>query len=119
MFVSPLSIAVPRASLFSGIGDEHHAPNDIAVGNAVDRVMDLSLENRNVFTSLDGLSGEERDSFLDLLAGLLKQGIVGIETLDVRGRPYERFATNSIGDDRFRGAKDHLARNRDRLDLRA
>lgn len=55
--------------------------------------------------STDKLSPSERDAFLKSLAKLLKQGIVGTETLDVNGRPEKHFVDVEIGNTRLYGRR--------------
>lgn len=84
-----------------------------AVFDAVERVFDLSRTGRDLFGALHTLNGAELDEFLSLTAHLLSQGIVGIETLDLRGRPYQSFITTRIAAPHLRGLRPY------RVDLRA
>ena len=74
-----------------------------AIG-AVDALFDLSPGRRGLFSKLDRLDKEELDSFLKMTAGLLRAGIVGIETLDIAGRPYESFISTRAAAPELRGA---------------
>lgn len=54
---------------------------------------------------LDDLTPDEKSQFLKVLSGLLKEGIVGYEILEVNGKPEKHFLVNQIGDSRLYGAK--------------
>ncbi len=54
---------------------------------------------------LTDLTPDEKDQFLKILSGLLKEGIVGYEILEVNGKPEKHFLVNQIGDSRLYGAK--------------
>lgn len=71
---------------------------------AVDNLFNLSGRRGSVFVDFRDLSTEERGAFLSVTAGLLKQGIVGNETLKVNGRPYTTDVTTRLGDERLRRA---------------
>ena len=57
---------------------------------------------------LNDLTPDEKDQFLKILSGLLKEGIVGYEILDVNGKPEKHFLVNQIGDRRLYGAKQYI-----------
>jgi len=85
---------------------------------AVDAVFDLSGRRGDLFGRYAALGKEDREAFLQITASLLKQGIVGTETLRVDGRPYQTDVTTRLGDERLRRApayRDGTGRN---LDLR-
>ena len=65
-----------------------------------------------------GMSPDDRAAFLQLTASLLKQGIVGNETVRVDGRPYTTDATTRLGDERLRRAPAYHGPSGG-LDLRA
>ena len=71
---------------------------------AVDAVFDLSGRRGDLFGRYAALGKEDRESFLQVTASLLKQGIVGTETLQVNGRPYRSDVTTRLGDERLRRA---------------
>ena len=88
---------------------------------AADHYLDLSRQSRDVLGRLDGLNDAELDSFLHMIATLVKQGIIGVETLEVRGEPYQSFITTRIGAPELRGARPWRGPDRTGrpLDLRA
>jgi hypothetical protein len=72
---------------------------------AIDDVLDLSQTARDIAGTYAALAPGERNDFLAQLADLLKQGIIGAETLKVRGEPYQSFIDVGIADPKLRGAK--------------
>lgn len=85
----------------------HPADTGLPVMNSIDRLFDLSRPNRDILGTLHSLQGDELDEFLKLTAYLLQQGIVGIETLEVRGRPYQSFISNRIAAPQLHGARPY------------
>lgn len=81
---------------------------------SVNGMLDLTAPRHTAWDNLYGQTPAERSHYLESLATLLKAGIVGVETLDVGGRPYTRFAELAIGDESHRGMPQYR-----RLDLRA
>ncbi len=79
-------------------------------------VLDLSSDARDIMGTIAALEGEERNQFLDIIAGVLQQGVVGTETLEVNGQPYESFVTTRLGDPRLMHAKPYPG---SRLDILA
>ena len=73
--------------------------------DAVGVVLDLSLESRDLLGAYAQLSAEDRSAFLDIVAGLLSQGVVGTETLEVNGEPHTCFITTRLGDPRLMHAR--------------
>jgi len=73
--------------------------------DAVGVVLDLSLEGRDLLGAYAQLSAEDRSAFLDIVANLLSQGVVGTETLEVNGEPYTCFITTRLGDPRLMHAR--------------
>lgn len=71
---------------------------------AVDVVLDLSRGARDLLGVVYGLPKDGLHEFLKLSADLLQQGVVGTETLDVRGEPYKSFLPLRIADPRLRDA---------------
>ncbi|MBS1536150.1 MAG: hypothetical protein JST20_00210 [Bacteroidetes bacterium] len=57
---------------------------------------------------LNDLTPDEKEQFLKILAGLLKEGIIGYEILEVNGKPEKHFLVNQIGDRRLYGAKQYI-----------
>ena len=77
----------------------------IAAIKAVDEVFDLSSGNRDIFDAITVLSPDERDEFLDTVASLLHQGVVGVEMLEVRGQPYQSFVETRIAAPELKGTR--------------
>lgn len=75
--------------------------------DAVGVVLDLSSEARDVMGAVASLEGEERNMFLDIIASVFQQGVVGTETLEVDGQPYESFVTTRLGDPKLMHAKPY------------
>lgn len=72
---------------------------------AAERLFDLSSDRRHLFDTVDGLEPDELESFLDMVVRLLQEGIVGIETLEVNGQPYQSFITTRIAAPHLNGAR--------------
>jgi len=108
MQISPTSALLPSAT----------PQRAVARGfmDAVDAVFDLSQRPAGVLADLAQFTPEDRASFLRVTADLLKQGIVGQETLRVNGRPHKVDAHTRLGDEQLRRAP---AWRSGRLDLRA
>lgn len=85
-----------------------------SVFGAVSSVFDLSGRRGSIFVNFKALGEEDRATFLQVTASLLKQGIVGEETVRVDGRPVRTDATTRLGDERLRRAPVYRG-----LDLRA
>lgn len=99
----------------SAIGSEARLRTDpLAVTRATGDMLDLTAPRHAAWDAAQALTPEDRQSYLSTLATLLQAGIVGIETLNVNGRPYTRFAELAIGDEQHRGAPQYR-----RFDLRA
>lgn len=69
--------------------------------DAVGVVLDLSLEGRDLLGAYSQLNSDDRSVFLDIVASLLSQGVVGRETLEVNGEAYSCFVTTRLGDPRL------------------
>ena len=82
-------------------------PKGFGAFRAVDEAFDLSSGKRDIFDAISTLTPGEREEFLDTLAGLLHQGVVGIETLDVGGRPYQSFIETRIAAPELKGARPY------------
>lgn len=98
--------AFPRAEVSRAALDVLQAP-DVVSGSAieaVDVVLDLSRGSRNVLGSVFRLDKDQLQEFLRITAELLQQGIVGTETLEVRGEPYVSYLPDRIADPRLRDA---------------
>jgi hypothetical protein len=75
-----------------------------SVFGAVSSVFDLSGPRRSIFIDFKAFSREDQGEFLKITANLLKQGIVGNETVRVNGRPVTTDVTTRLGDERLRNA---------------
>lgn len=89
-----------------------------SVFSAVSGAFDLTGPRRSLFVDFGRLSPEDRGTFLQVTASLLKQGIVGNETVRVNGRPVTSDATTRLGDERLRRAPAYRGPGAT-LDLRA
>lgn len=89
-----------------------------SVFGAVSAAFDLSGRRNSVFVDFNRLAPEDRGMFLQVTASLLKQGIVGNETLRVDGRPVTTDVTTRLGDERLRRAPVYRESGQT-LDLRA
>jgi len=89
----------------------HHTGNVNSLSTALsaDRrladTLDLSVPARDLLGTLRELEPEARSEYLENLATLLQAGVVGVETLGVRGRPYDSFAGTRFADPRLSGAR--------------
>ena len=68
---------------------------------AVESTFNLSGQRGSVFVNFRVLSREDQSQYLQTTASLLKQGIVGNETVQVNGRPLVTDATTRLGDPRL------------------
>ena len=82
---------IPTATLFDAVGV----------------VLDLSLENRDVVGAYSQLSSSDKSAFLNQLSELMQQGVVGTETLEVRGEAYTTDITTRLGDETLRHAPQY------------
>ena len=78
----------------------------------MDVVLDLSAEGRALFDSYNALSKEDRSLFIDIVGDVLAQGVVGKESLEVRGAEVESFASTRLGSEELRQAKPYNASRR-------
>lgn len=87
---------------------------------AVEDVLDLSSGSRNIIGNYRALSPEEQVNFLETLATLLKQGVIGTETKEVNGRPYQSFVSIGFADPVVRDAPTYRDNDtiRPRLDVK-
>ena len=69
-----------------------------SIFDAIDLVLDLSSEGRGLLEAYSSLGADDQQTFLGMLAELLKQGVIGQETLELGGQPYTTFATTRLGD---------------------
>ena len=88
--ISPSYRPAPAQSLHQAL-----APT---VPSALEDTLDLSSQSRKLPETFQALSAEDKNSYLQNLARLLKAGIVGTETLEVRGNTYQSFASTRFVD---------------------
>lgn len=88
--ISPSLGAIPNISRHGG---------GVAAYSAMGDALDLSKGRQG---ELDRLSPEAQDSFLKMLATLLKHGVVGTESRVVDGRLEESFVSIGFADPEFR-----------------
>ena len=76
-----------------------------ALFDAVDVVLDLSKEGRDLYGSYSALSQEDRSLFIDIIGNVMGQGVVGNESLEVRGSSQKSYASTRLGSEELRHAK--------------
>jgi len=88
---------------------------------AVDDFLDLSGGPRDIFRALGSMDDADVDAFLQMLAQLLKSGVMGTEMLEVNGEPYKSFIVTRAADEDVRDAPLYRERSSTfpRIDLRA
>ena len=94
---------LPRSADQGNLRSAHREPTlqnsqQTNVAGAVEVLLDLSRGARDLLGAVFGLPAEDLQAFLKLSTDLLKQGVVGSETLKVRGRPYKSFVPSQIAD---------------------
>lgn len=92
-------------------GFEMEPPGPSAM-DAIDEFLNLT-DRRDLFETLASLSVEEKEAFLKVLGHLLQQGVVGRETLEVRGEEVDTFVSTRIGSEELRHARRARPRSRD------
>ena len=90
-----------------------------SVFGVVEAALDLSHRDGSLHSAYAALEPDEQAEALAILARLLKQGIVGQETLEVAGEPRTTFATTRLGDPTLRRARPWPDDTGSRLDVRA
>ncbi len=83
------------------------SPDTTTIAQAVEDTFDLSDSGRDLHQHLQSLAPADREAYLKMLARLLKSGVVGTETLEVRGRSYQTFATTRLADPRLARARPY------------
>ncbi len=108
----------------TGTGLGYTAPADtaarftrqVASADLLDKALNLTRSRSDTAALYDGIhaaaSSESGQEFLTMLATMIKQGVVGRETLEVRGQRYTSFIENRIA------APDEIA-HAPRFDRRA
>ncbi len=86
------------SSLHSTVSDVVPDKSGYDVMQAVDRVFNLTREDRNIIESYNEMTVEEQTRFLGMIAKLLQRGFVGMETYDIGGRPMETFVESRIAE---------------------
>jgi len=72
-----------------------HISTSAKVMNRLDAFLNLGNSES---TDLDDMSEEEQKTFLSMLSGLLKNGVMGYEMLEIEeGQPEKFFIVNQIG----------------------
>jgi predicted component of type VI protein secretion system len=116
----------PEITLLQTISEMTSLPFHPAVSNpsqdkagddvmqALDRVFDLTREDRNIIESYNEMTVEEQTRFLSMVAKLLQRGFVGTETYDIGGRPLSTLVESRIAEPGLRNLPPHR-----KLDLRA
>lgn len=74
---------------------------------AVDAVFQLTGPRGDLLGQYRAMTPEDRATFLQVTASLLKQGIVGNEILEINGQPYHTDTTTRLGDPRLRQARPY------------
>ncbi len=103
---TPQAVATPRPSANAQTSVDPVLPTG-SLFDALDTVLDLSSQGRDLLAAYSSLSSADQEAFTQTLSSLLSQGVVGTETLEVRGEPYTSFATTRIGDEDLRGARPY------------
>lgn len=120
--LSPLTpgytAALPPAAAFT----LPEAVPEVAAYQAVDDLLDLSRENRNIIGVLHELGPVARQHFLEMTANILKTGIVGYELFDTGSRKSEqRYLLARGAEDPLnpgRSYREPARQTAQRLDLR-
>jgi len=77
--------------------------------DAVDRFLNLNSNNRFSFLKYPNIEkNEDFMTFVKIITGLIKNGIVGYEYLKVNNRPYKSFLSTQIGDQNLYGKKVYI-----------
>lgn len=84
--------------------DSAEISNTAKAFSKVEKFLDMNNPNR---LNINDLNDAEKEEFLKMLAGAIKEGVVGYEVLEVNGLPEKHFLVNEIGDRRLNGAKPY------------
>jgi hypothetical protein len=80
-----------------------HISTSAKVMNRLDEFLNMGQSDS---LSLNDMSEEEQDTFLEMLSALLKEGVMGYEMLEVEdGMPEKYFIVNQIGSQETYGKK--------------
>lgn len=83
------------------------APTAASVFEAVQDSLTLDSGARDLWGSVQALDEDGVKEFLSALATLLKEGVVGTETLEVNGEPYQSFVSTRLGSEDLRHARNY------------
>jgi hypothetical protein len=86
-------------------GNVNRVAAPVSALSAVQDTLDLSAPARDLLGSLQGLEESERSEYLEILARLLAEGIVGTEALVVDERSYSSFASTRAADPDLKDAR--------------
>lgn len=89
----------------------------LAVYDGIQDTFNLTGPGRDIFGGYAQLQETQKAGFLNQLASLLHQGVVGTETREVDGRPYQSFVEIGFADERLRGTRSYTRGSQ--FDLRA
>lgn len=98
----------PSTSLYyttRNTGNVNTSGNPADALAAVRDTLDLSTPVRAGLDAIRNLRPDEQRQYLEILARLLREGIIGTETLEVNGQPYESFASTRFADPRLAQAR--------------
>jgi hypothetical protein len=119
--ISPLTPAYTTALPPAAASRLPEAAPEVAAYQAVDDMLDLSRESRNIIGALHELGPLAREHFLEMTASILKTGIVGYELFDTGNRdPEQSYLLARCADDPLRQTRPYRepAGQTRRLDLR-
>jgi hypothetical protein len=100
--LSELSTKTNEKRVVPTKSDSIEISNTAKVYDNVNKFMNLGSNDR---LELSQMNAAEKDEFLKMLSTTIKNGIVGYEVLEVKGKPEKHFVENEIGDQRIYGAK--------------
>jgi hypothetical protein len=83
------------------------APSGASVFEAVQDTLAIGSGARDIWGSVQGLDEEGVKEFLSTLAVLLREGVVGTESLEVNGERYESFVSTRLGSEELRHARQY------------
>lgn len=103
--VKARSISLPE------LAESLNRENPLKIYGLIDDALDLSPNGRDFLGQFNQLTGPERDAFLKELTTLLDQGVVGYESLEVRGERRTSFVSTRLGDPELRNAAAYRERS--------
>ncbi|MBI2420397.1 MAG: hypothetical protein HYV28_21255 [Ignavibacteriales bacterium] len=93
-----------NSAVDSAMVDSAEISNTAKAFSKVEKFLDMNNPNR---LNINDLNDAEKEEFLKMLVGAIKEGVVGYEVLEVNGLPEKHFLVNEIGDKRLNGAKPY------------